>query len=333
MGRIDPKLIVEGEESSIKIVKFKGLTAFESNHQHNFVVYEDDSVEIFPHFYKDPQTGQTTKHTHEYLGEYPGGYVSFTTTGHNSSRHKHKLGSVSQPIKLSKKIYGKKSYDSVIDTAFSEFIQTKSPVTLKEFFKHYRDLFYEIPKNGENSHKSLINESTDYIGDFLDERDVEILDLTQEIVDLEQKIAERDREDKEHPVFKNGSFLKQPDNPTVYYMDKGVKRGITDWDTYLVLKRVNGHSPDKPDEEVWILITEDVVKGLETGPKFSSEDLYGDAEKREEEEEKRLVELDPDDFIADPSNYETPSHYIEALDRETRQLLANIIDINMILHK
>ena len=27
MGRIDPKLIVQGEESSIKIVKFKGKTS------------------------------------------------------------------------------------------------------------------------------------------------------------------------------------------------------------------------------------------------------------------------------------------------------------------
>ena len=324
MGRIDPKLIVEGEESSIKIVKYKGQTAVErgTKHTHKFVVYEDDTIEIFDHHHKDPNTGQVTKHTHEYLGEYPGGKMSFTTIGNNGRRHKHSIKSVSQPINLNKKIYGKKTYSTVIDKEFTEFGSIDTSLTPSEFFQQYRKLFYDIPKDGANSHKTIIMESTSYIGDFLDERDVEIVELVSTIVELEKKLSKSEQADKEHPVFTNGTFLKHPDNPTVWYMDKGAKRGITDWETYLVLKRVNGHAVDKDNEEVWILVTEDVIKGLETGPKFSSEDLYGDVEKREEQEEKRLVELDPDDFIADPSNYETPSHYIEALDRETRQLLA-----------
>ena len=324
MGRIDPKLIIEGEESSIKIVKYKGQTAIEhgTKHVHKFVVYEDDTIEIFDHHHKDPTTGQVTKHTHEYLGEYPGGYISFTTIGHDEERHKHNIKSVSQPIKLGKKIYGKKSYSEVIDKTFSEFVSQENIISIEEFFDHYRKMFYEIPRNGENSHKAIIDESTDYLGDFIDSRDAEIVDLTTTIVELERKLSEAEEADKEHPIFTNGSFLKHADNPTVWYMDKGAKRGIADWETYLVLKRVNGHAIDKDNEEVWILVTEDVIKGLETGPKFRSEDLYGDVEQREKEEEKRLIELDPDDFIADPSNYETPSHYIEALDRETRQLLA-----------
>ena len=93
-------------------------------------------------------------------------------------------------------------------------------------------------------------------------------------------------------------------------MDKGAKRAITDYDTYLVLKRVNGHELDKPDEEVYILVNEDVIKGLDTGPRFTSEDLYGDEEQRDKEEEKKRIELDPDDFIADPSHYDTTSDYI-----------------------
>ena len=74
-----------------------------------------------------------------------------------------------------------------------------------------------------------------------------------------EELAEKDQADKEHPVFTKGTFLKEADKPTVWYMDKGVKRGIADWDTYLVLKRVNGHETATPDEEVWILINEDVI--------------------------------------------------------------------------
>jgi len=322
MGRIDPKLIVQGEESSIKIVKFKGKTSVNAGHQHDFVVYEDDSVEIFEVTINNKE-GQVEKHTHEYLGDYPYGVMSKTLKTSTSKRtHHHKIESVSHPIDLQKTVYGKKSFDDKINRNFDEFMSKSKDISMEEFFTYYNQMFYEIPKDGSNSHKSIIDQSTDYVGDFIDDRDVEILELTKQIVDLERKLAEQEEADKEHPVFTNGTFLKQADKSPIYYMDKGAKRKIMDFDTYLVLKRVNGHETDKPDEEVYILVNEDVIKGLETGPKFSPEDLYGDVEQRDKAEEKRRVELDPDDFKADPSNYATTSDYIEALDRETRQLLA-----------
>ena len=323
MGRTDSKLIVKGEESPIKIVKFKGKTSVEAGHQHDFVVYEDDTIEIFENIGLNSETGQTEKHTHEYLGEYPYGTMSNVLQYSFSDKtHSHKISSISYPIDLQKTVYGKKGFSDNVNKNFDEFISTNNDINVKEFFEYYQQLFYEIPKEGTTSHKALVNQSTDYLGDFIDDRDVEILDLTNQIVELERKLAEQEEADKEHPVFTNGTFLKEADKKTIYYMDKGAKRAITDYDTYLVLKRVNGHELDKPDEEVYILVSEDVIKGLETGPRFASEDLYGDAEQRDEEEEKRRVELDPDDFVADPSHYDTTSDYIAALDRETRQLLA-----------
>ena len=315
MGRIDPKLIQTGEESLIKIIKFRGQTSLVKNHYHKFVVYEDNSVEIEEVLFNG------VLHNHQYYGEYPGGFI---LEGNQSGiEHKHKIVSVKHPIILTKRIYGKKGFADKISKDFDElFTPKEDKLDVKEFFDSYQEIFYEIPKSGENSHITIIKQSSEFVGDFVDERDVEITELTSQIVDLEKKLTEQDKLDKEHPIFTNGSFLKVADNPTIYYMDKGVKRAITSYETYLILKRVNGHAPDKADEEVYILITEDVVKGLETGPKFSSEDLYGDEEQRNKEEEKKRVKLDPDDFIADPTNYDTPSDYIAALDRETRQLLA-----------
>ena len=323
MGRIDPKLIVKGEESNIKIVKFKGTTSITAGHQHNFVVYEDDTVEIFEAISKNRETGQEEKHTHEYLGEYPYGVMSKVLRSSKSKKtHFHKIESISHPINLQKTVYGKKSFDDKINRSFNEFMSKSKDISMEEFFTYYNQMFYEIPKDGSNSHKAIIDQSTDYIGDFMDSRDTEIIELVNKVVDLEQKLAAAEEADKEHPIFTNGTFLKQADKKPIYYMDKGAKRKITDFDTYLVLKRVNGHETDKPDEEVYILVNEDVIKGLETGPKFSPEDLYGDVEQRDKAEEKRRVELDPDDFKANPSNYDNVSDYIAALDRETRQLLA-----------
>ena len=61
MGRIDPKLIVQGEESSIKVVKFKGKTSIVEGHQHDFVVYEDDTIEIFEVETTNGATGNNPK--------------------------------------------------------------------------------------------------------------------------------------------------------------------------------------------------------------------------------------------------------------------------------
>ena len=108
MGRIDPKLIVQGEESSIKIVKFKGTTSLEAGHQHDFVVYEDDTVEIFEASVINRQNGQEEKHTHEYLGPYPFGEISKVLSNSKAKRtHEHKIESVSYPIDLQKTVYGK----------------------------------------------------------------------------------------------------------------------------------------------------------------------------------------------------------------------------------
>ena len=104
----------------------------------------------------------------------------------------------------------------------------------------------------------LIKSSLDYYSDYQDERDAEIIELTEKIVELEQKLAESDDLDKEHPIFKNGTFLKQADDPSIYYMDQGRKRKIKKFDTYLILKRTQGFLEETPDEEVYILVTEDV---------------------------------------------------------------------------
>ena len=106
MGRIDPKIVVKGEESTQKVVKFKGTTTFSEGHAHVFEVYEDDTIQIFETPYTNNATGQEEKHTHEYLGEYPYGVVSKAMKDSNSVKsHSHKINSVSHPLKVQKTIF------------------------------------------------------------------------------------------------------------------------------------------------------------------------------------------------------------------------------------
>ena len=312
----------------VKVVKFKGNTATQENnngfkHSHQFVVYEDDTVEIFDFFYKDPISGETSKHSHEYVGEYPHGYMLEEQIV--GIHHLHKILSVAHPIKVKKTIYGPKSFNKLISRDFNEFHKStqNDTVDLKQFWKKYHEAFFEIPREGgTESHEFLIKSSLDHYNDYIDPRDAEVMELTGRIVELELELAQQDDVNKEHPIFTNGTFLKEADKKTVYYMDQARKRAIKSFDTYLILKRTQGHLEETPDEEVWITVTEDVLKGLPSGPEFQNEDLYGDEEARQQAEKEKIIQLDPDDFIADPSNYQTVSDYIAALDKETRQLLA-----------
>ena len=350
MGRTNEQLLLPNETApnAGRITQYRGETTpfihtvidgetgeeVDSLHLHQIIVYDDDSVEILEHIHKD-ENGEQHKHTHEYVGEYPDGYI-LEAPIEGKNHHIHKIISIEHPIRLETAVYGKASYQKHINRNFSQLASTnpdENKVDIPAFFRKYFEVFYDIPKEGNESHAALIEESLSYLTDFVDPRDKEIEDLIKEIVALEQKLAEQDQLDSEHPIFGNGTFLKEGDKKTVYYMDKGKKRAIGNWDIYLTLKRVQGHDIDKEDENVWITVTEDVIKGIDTGPKFRSEDLYGDEEKREEQETKNMVKLDPDDFKADPSNYPTVDDYLESLDREIRQKSAKEEYLEELYHR
>jgi hypothetical protein len=92
---------------------------------------------------------------------------------------------------LNKKIYGKVSYENVINTSITQLQNPPSPqsntITIEEFFSFYQTLFYEIPKEGEiNSHRFLVEQSGQYIGDTQITSDVQA--LLDEITSLRQNL-------------------------------------------------------------------------------------------------------------------------------------------------
>jgi hypothetical protein len=72
-------------------------------------------------------------------------------------------------VKTQKLIYSNE-ITKVTNTTFDVYTPPvdNTPVetipTVDEFFNNYDVLFYEIPKTGENSHETLINRSSEYIG-------------------------------------------------------------------------------------------------------------------------------------------------------------------------
>ncbi len=135
-------------------------------------------------------------------------------------------------IKISKKLYSRSDVNSVLDLSFSELIQTdnrSSDVKIKNLFQTYDSLFYDIPKTGRLSHSTLFNQSRDYIHDFYDPKDDQIEALLDRIEVLEDEILELSNaeisQEKEHPVYSNGTFLKV-ENGQSFFMYKGEARRI-----------------------------------------------------------------------------------------------------------
>lgn len=98
-------------------------------------------------------------------------------------------------VDLNKSSFEKIQYEQVIDTSFTQLIPTSSITetinntpTVDEFFQYYNELFFEIPKTGDNSHETLITTSTEYIG--YEPQNEEITALTEEITSLRQQLLD-----------------------------------------------------------------------------------------------------------------------------------------------
>ena len=326
---INQALIQKGESSVIKIVKFKGETTIINGHSHTFKVYTDDSVEIFDYYTKDDE-GRDIKHKHIYVGDYPNGYIL-----KDHQNHVHSITSVAHPIMFQKDMIGKRSGVATIDREFKDLYKKAPTMDVDEFFEKYQELFYEIPAEGPKSHQAIMEQSKEYItiqpkrgvdglggetGVYVDPKDEEILSLTEDLLELQKQVDKQGTEavDDQHPIFQNGSFLRA--GGQTYYMQLGKKRKIKGSTTYDMLKRAQGHPPDRENEKIWIEVTEDVLKGIDTGPEYTSEDINvdGNTSKKDIEQSKAL-QLDPDDFNVNPENYQNTQDYLEAVDRELRQ--------------
>ncbi len=99
-----------------------------------------------------------------------------------------------EKINLTRNSFSKTQYPKVIDTEFSQLTpQITEPVatqdvSVDEFFVLYNKLFFDIPQRGNNSHETLIQTSTEYIG--YNPLTTEIEALQQEITQLRRQLLE-----------------------------------------------------------------------------------------------------------------------------------------------
>ena len=98
---------------------------------------------------------------------------------------------MAKEIKIQKTVFNKEQFDKVVDRSFKTYAQP-APVedepTVDDLFTLYDSLYYEIPIEGEKSHTTLIEKSSELV-DF-DNTTEDIQPLLDEIAILREQILE-----------------------------------------------------------------------------------------------------------------------------------------------
>lgn len=106
-------------------------------------------------------------------------------------------------VDLNKQVFDKSKFQQSVDTSFSQLVPKPEQMffdldlaTLDDFFQLYNNLFFSIPKEGENnSHTFLIQESSEYVNSQVINENIqalieEINELREEMVTLEKENVE-----------------------------------------------------------------------------------------------------------------------------------------------
>jgi len=97
-------------------------------------------------------------------------------------------------IIFTKTIYSKNDFIKKIDTSFSELNNSKPPIEIDQFFNYYNEIFFDIPKEGENSHSTIIQTSLDYVESYNNPLQPVVDNLNTQINELESKIRRLENE-------------------------------------------------------------------------------------------------------------------------------------------
>ena len=102
-----------------------------------------------------------------------------------------------QIIKLDKTTVDNEVGARSIDRTFSELVPKEDLISVDQFFSYYDKLFYDIPRDGTTSHKTLIDQSTEFYGNYQDPKDEIIRDLERQILELNNQLLKGDLHDVE----------------------------------------------------------------------------------------------------------------------------------------
>ena len=97
-------------------------------------------------------------------------------------------------ITFTRTIYSKGDFNRKVETGFSELSSEILPIEIDQFFNYYNEIFFDIPKEGENSHTTIIETSLDYVESYNNPLQGVVDNLNNQITELEGEIRRLENE-------------------------------------------------------------------------------------------------------------------------------------------
>ena len=182
-------------------------------------------------------------------------------------------------LKLETEQYAAKSLRNNVNTNFSEFAKPPIDEDIEQFFQIYREIFYDIPKKGEQSHTKLLEDSKDYIEDYVDPKDTTITTLLNKVEALQEQIQE-EFQTQSHPFYPDGSIMHVP-YVSIGIMQNGLYRRIS-WNVWLTWREANPNfknadGSDKSNKEIMYLFEdESFLNTMKKGQRINHLDDFND---------------------------------------------------------
>ena len=97
-------------------------------------------------------------------------------------------------ITFTRTIYSKGDFNRKVNTGFDELNSEILPIEIEQFFNYYNEIFFDIPKEGENSHSTLIETSLDYVSSYNNPLQGVVDNLNTQVEELEGEIRRLNNE-------------------------------------------------------------------------------------------------------------------------------------------
>lgn len=97
-------------------------------------------------------------------------------------------------ITFTRTIYSKGDFNKKVSTGFNELNSEILPIEIEQFFNYYNEIFFDIPKEGENSHSTIIETSLDYVSSYNNPLQGVVDNLNTQVEELEAEIRKLNNE-------------------------------------------------------------------------------------------------------------------------------------------
>ena len=129
-----------------------------------------------------------------------------------------------EKIILRKIVISNKESNEKFDKKFEKLAKSEPTINTEIIGNLYDNLFYNIPKQGKNSHQSIIKQSYDYRkASNIQRLETKINKRTETLEILNEQLITLETGDiNEHEIYEDGAFLMAGENGSPYQTTEGV---------------------------------------------------------------------------------------------------------------